>query len=269
MKLTYKCLKRYFPPNIACIRYVHNKNSYFSLDLLFVFRKPAGLCQKRTKKKAINYIFTPIVLSSEILKWVPGNYPTTSIFHLPSEPLTQQITIGFTDLGNTVRVIFSHGWIVLKQFLQCVRHTGCSLASGMRIHLVSFFALIQTYLLCLPLEKPPALKLPHFNISPFIPFLIPNKNVLMNFTTSVPFWKSHSLTWRCNCNRTTIRMYFTFQAEIHWHDGHRKKSITSSSTNLSRMKQPSSKQKGLFIFSPQKHASKPLTVNPECIPIAD
>lgn len=74
------------------------------------------------------------------MKQVLGWHPTPGISRLPSEPLPQQTTVGFSDLGNIVRVIFSHGWIVLKQFLQCVRHTGCSLASGMRILLASLFS---------------------------------------------------------------------------------------------------------------------------------
>lgn len=41
---------------------------------------------------------------------------------LAGPALTQHISLGSSDLGNTVRVAFSHGWIAPEQFLWCIRH---------------------------------------------------------------------------------------------------------------------------------------------------
>lgn len=61
--------------------------------------------QERAKRKATNYCF---YFNSEIL----NKGDPRKVFqhrHLSFEPLSQPITIGFTDLGNIIRVIFSHG----------------------------------------------------------------------------------------------------------------------------------------------------------------
>lgn len=64
----------------------------------------------RVKKRSYEFYFHLCIFKHYILnKGVPGKYPTRGIFHLPCEPLAQQTTVGFPDLGNIIRVIFSHG----------------------------------------------------------------------------------------------------------------------------------------------------------------
>lgn len=142
-----------------------------SLWIYFFLHIFSRILHERTKKKAMKYKFIPVFLILKIIHEA-GSGTASHSRHLSFAQLTPSSAnlCRFLWHGDSIRIIFSHRWIVLKQFLQYVRHCGCSLASGMHILLASFFLLNK---IILPTTR--EISLPwNSALYPFPPFPFPH-----------------------------------------------------------------------------------------------
>lgn len=96
--------------------------AWAGLDLnIGVFLVSRELTKNREKQQELIFLPLPLWDPDGKLPWQHDHAASRRPF-LAGPALTQQISLGFSDLGNITRVTFSHGWIVPEQFLWCIRN---------------------------------------------------------------------------------------------------------------------------------------------------
>lgn len=112
----------FFRLSLEVIKEPTDRWAWAGLDLnIGVFLVSGEFSKNREKQQKL--IFLPLALRDPDgkLPWQHDHTASRRPF-LAGPALTQQISLGFSDLGNITRVAFSHGWIVPEQFLWCIRH---------------------------------------------------------------------------------------------------------------------------------------------------